>query len=167
MTRPRDNRNVVLIGMPGVGKSTVGVLLAKATSRDFLDTDVHIQVRQGRRLQEILDADGRAAFMRMEERYLLGLDLRDHVIATGGSVVYSEAAMRHLAARGVIVYLRLALPLLERRISNLGVRGVVMARGQTLADLYAERSPLYQRWGQVILDCDGLTADQVVRELPC
>ena len=114
----RDN-NIVLIGMPGVGKSTVGVLLAKALSRDFTDTDLYIQSRECRRLQDILDGHGRDIFLTLEERYILTLDCRGHVIATGGSVVYSEPAMDHLADAGIIVHLDLPFDQLERRINNL------------------------------------------------
>ena len=157
--------NLVLIGMPGVGKSTVGVLLAKATSRDFLDTDVFIQAREGRALQAILDAEGRDAFCRLEERYTLALDCRDHVIATGGSVVYSRAAMTHLRNSGAVVHLTLPLALLEQRITNMAWRGIVMAPGQTLAQVYAQREPLYRQWADVTVPCDGRTADQVVADV--
>jgi len=155
-------QNVVLIGMPGVGKSTVGVLLAKAMSRSFVDTDVEIQAREGRRLQEIIDADGLAAFRAVEERDICALDCRGHVIATGGSVVYSAKAMAHLKRNGIVVLLELALPLLERRLTNLGSRGVVMAQGQTLASLFAERRALYERYAEVRIDCAGLTHEQTV-----
>ena len=111
--------NIVLIGMPGVGKSTVGVLLAKALSRDFADTDLYIQSRECRRLQEILDGHGRDVFLILEERYVLTLDMQGYVIATGGSVVYSKHAMEHLAATGVIVHLELPFELLERRLSTI------------------------------------------------
>jgi shikimate kinase len=163
--RDIDSSNVVLIGMPYAGKSTVGVLLAKAMSRDFLDTDVYIQVRQGRPLQAILDAEGLAGFCRIEEQCVVSLDCRRHVIATGGSVVYSSAAMAHLRASGAIVYLHLALPELEARVSNLDSRGVVMAPGQTLKDLYAERQGLYRAWADTIVDCKGKTHHQVVQEI--
>jgi shikimate kinase len=162
MIRRTSGQNLVLIGMPGVGKSTVGVLLAKATSRDFLDTDVLIQAREGRSLQQILDAEGRAAFVRLEERYLIGLETSGCVIATGGSAVYSAGAMTHLAARGRIIYLRLPLEVLQERVTNLGARGIVKEPQQTLAEIFRERSPLYARWAQVTIDCLGRTPDQVV-----
>jgi len=159
------DRNIVLIGMPGVGKSTVGVLLAKATGRGFHDTDEHMQARERRRLQAILDAEGLDAFCRLEQAHVLELDLRAHVIATGGSVVYSEAAMERLRTGGESVYLRAEIAHLAERIDNLATRGVVIARGQTLADLYAQRRPLYERWAQVTVDCDDKTQDQVVAEI--
>ncbi|NOZ22299.1 MAG: shikimate kinase [Planctomycetes bacterium] len=148
--------------MPGVGKSTVGVLLAKVTSRDFVDTDVVIQSREGRRLQDIIDTEGTAAFRKIEEQALLSLDLRRHVIATGGSVVYSERAMKHLGASGAIVHLDLPFDALERRITDLDSRGVVMEPGQTLRDLFDERQPLYRRYADATIDCTGLTHEQTV-----
>jgi len=157
----RDN-NIVLIGMPGVGKSTVGVLLAKALSRDFTDTDLYIQSRECRRLQDILDGHGRDIFLTLEERYILTLDCRGHVIATGGSVVYSEPAMDHLADAGIIVHLDLPFDQLERRINNLPTRGVVMASDQTLRTLYDERQPLYRHYADVAVPCEGRGHDEVV-----
>lgn len=154
--------NIVLIGMPGVGKSTVGVLLAKALSRDFADTDLYIQSRECRRLQEILDGHGRDVFLILEERYVLTLDMQGYVIATGGSVVYSKHAMEHLAATGVIVHLELPFELLERRINNLPTRGVVMGAGQTLRTLYDEREPLYQQYADVTVSCEGLGHEDTV-----
>ena len=161
MTRSAGKSNLVLIGMPGVGKSTVGVLLAKAAARHFLDTDVHIQAHEGRTLQAILAADGREAFCRLEERYTLALDLRGHVIATGGSVVYSDRAMRHLAAAGTVIWLRLPLAVLERRLSDVAWRGIVMSPGQTLAEVFAEREPLYAKWAELAVDTEGMKADEV------
>ncbi|HSR12885.1 MAG TPA: shikimate kinase [Thermodesulfobacteriota bacterium] len=157
--------NIVLIGMPGVGKSTIGVLLAKAISRDFLDTDVSIQAKEGRTLQEILDREGREAFCRLEERHILSLDCRSCVIATGGSVVYHPEAMRRLKASGIIVHLELDLPALESRLANLPSRGVVMAPGQTLAQLFEEREPLYRRYSEVTVDCAGRTHEEIVEKI--
>ncbi len=156
-----DN-NIVLIGMPGVGKSTIGVLVAKALSRDFTDTDLYIQSRECRRLQDILDGSGRDTFLALEERYILSLECRAHVLATGGSVVYSKPAMAHLADGGIIVHLDLPFDLLERRISNLPTRGVVMASGQSLRTLYDERQPLYRKYADIMVSCAGLTHDEAV-----
>jgi len=155
-------RNIVLIGMAGAGKSTVGVLLAKALSRTFIDTDLLIQAAEGRRLQEILDRDGIEAFRRLEEKHLLGLSARGAVIATGGSVVYSARAMAHLKDNGVAVYLYLPVDALERRVTNLDSRGIVMAPGQTFAELYRERQPLYEKYADLTIDCSGLGHDAVV-----
>ncbi len=173
-SKPRANRNgarmrkaacganIVLIGMPGAGKSTVGVLLAKALSRDFLDTDVYIQAKQGRTLQEIIDQDGMPAFCRIEERRVLSLKCRTSVIATGGSVVYSPAAMARLQASGIIIHLDLDLAALEKRLTDLSSRGVVMGPGQTLPQLFAEREPLYRKYADLTIDCAGFTHEEIV-----
>ena len=157
-----NDRNIILIGMPGVGKSTVGVLLAKVTSRSFVDTDVLIQAKEGRRLQEIIDTDGTAAFRTIEERDILSLKCHGYVIATGGSVVYSDRAMRHLKSSGAAVHLYLPFPVLEKRITDLDSRGIVIERDQTLKDLFDERQPLYERYADATVDCTGLTHEQVV-----
>jgi len=157
--------NIILIGMPGVGKSTVGVLLAKDTGKGFLDTDVWIQACTGRTLQDMLDADGLEAFCQMEQRHICALAVTGCVVATGGSAVYSDAAMRHLGATGPVVYLGLALEPLQRRITNLATRGVVIARGRTLEDLYYERRPLYERWADLTIDCGDRTQDELAAEI--
>jgi len=160
--QPAPERNVVLIGMPGVGKSTIGVLLAKALSCSFIDTDVVIQALEGRRLQDVIDEEGLEAFCALEERHILDLACGGHVIATGGSVVYSAAAMSHLRASGVIVHLDLPLEELKRRLRNLDSRGVVMAPGQTVDELYEERRPLYREHADVTIQCAGLTHEDAV-----
>jgi shikimate kinase len=159
------NANIVLIGMPAVGKSTIGVLLAKAVSRDFLDTDVYIQAREGRSLQEIIDREGPAEFCRIEERHILSLACRGKVIATGGSVVYSPAAMDHLRSCGAVVHLTLDLPAIRQRLTNLDSRGVVMAPGKTLDLLYEERMPLYGQYADFSVSCRGKTHEEIVAEI--
>lgn len=156
------NPNIVLIGMPGAGKSTVGVLLAKALSLAFMDTDVVIQSLEGRRLQEILDAEGVDSFRRIEERHVLALRCEGHVIATGGSVVYSDAAMAHLRRGGLVVYLDVPLALLAVRLGNLPTRGVARAAGQSIESLQAEREPLYRRYADVTIACAGMSHEGVV-----
>ena len=159
------DKNIVLIGMPGVGKSTVGVLLAKALGRYFLDTDVFIQAAIGRSLQEIIDTDGLATFCKIEEDYATCIDLTNAVIATGGSVVYSEKAMRFLAEHGVIVHLDLPVERIEQRLANLPTRGVVMEKGQTIRSLYNQRQPLYRKYAQITIDCTDKTHEQIVVEI--
>ncbi len=154
--------NIILIGMPGAGKSTLGVLLAKALGYDFVDTDVTFQAHEGRLLQQILDGEGVDGFCELEARHMLALELRRCVVATGGSVVYSAAAMQHLAATGTVVYLQIDLPELLPRLANLDVRGVVMRNGQTLGDLYAERVPLYERYANLTVPCGGDDHEQTV-----
>jgi len=154
--------NVVLIGMTGVGKSTVGVLLAKALSRDFVDTDVLIQRAEGRRLQDILNEEGLDRFLQIEERHVLALAIDNAVISTGGSVVYSEAAMAHLKRGATVVYLSLPLADLEKRVTDMDSRGIAIAPGQSFAELYRERMVLYQRYADVTVDCRGLNQDETV-----
>jgi shikimate kinase len=163
MSGPRGN--IVLIGMAGAGKSTVGVLLAKALSRNFIDTDLLLQSAARRRLQEILDAEGIEAFRRLEEKCVLGISARDAVIATGGSVVYSARAMAHLKAAGTVVYLSLPASALEGRVTNLDSRGIVISPGQSFAELIREREPLYERYAEVTVDCSGLTHEAVVQRI--
>lgn len=158
--------HVVLIGMPGVGKSTVGVLLAKATGRDFVDTDVVIQAESGQPLAELIQRRGIEGFCRIEERVVAGLTLaRPSVIATGGSVVYSEPAMGILKDGGAVVYLAIDPAVLAERLADLKARGVVMLPDQSLASLHAERDALYRAWADVIVPCDGLNQDGVVAEV--
>jgi shikimate kinase len=158
-------RNVILIGPPGVGKSTVGVLLAKALSMPFVDTDILIQAAEARRLQDILDAEGIEAFKQIEERHILALDAQGYVIATGGSVVYSPASMEHLRRSGTVVFLTLPCDALLKRIEDLHTRGVVIPASQTFRRMYEERLPLYRLYADITMDCDGLSHEQVVIQI--
>jgi shikimate kinase len=162
---PEARRNLVLIGMPGVGKSTVGVLLAKATGRDFVDTDVFVQAREGASLPELLARHGRAGFLTLEERQVLALDAQNAVIATGGSVVYGERAMEKLKGSGLVVHLALPLPALAARLGSLAARGVVIDPDQDLAQLYGERIPLYRKWADVEIDAERLSHEAVVARI--
>ena len=153
--------NIVLIGMPGAGKSTVGVILAKWTSRDFVDTDVLIQTLEGRSLQEILDAEGHMALRRIEEDVLLGVHLHNHVIATGGSAAYSDAAMGHLGSDGVIAFLDVELPVLMSRVHDFDTRGLAKRPDQSFAELYEERLALYTKYADTTIRCGALTQEQV------
>lgn len=158
-------QNVVLIGMPGAGKSTLGVLLAKALSMPFLDTDIHIQTREGNSLRQILQVRGMAGFKQLEERYILSLECSGHVIATGGSAVYSRPAMDHLRSRGTLVFLDLSLDRLEARVRDMDARGIVRAPGQDLVSLFEERMPLYRRYADVTVRCDGKGHERIVEEV--
>lgn len=157
--------NIVLIGMPGCGKSTVGVLLAKAMGFDFLDTDVLLQAREGKLLQQMIDEEGIDSFLRKEEEAVLSVSCDRTVIATGGSVVYSERAMESLRRKATVVYIELPYGEVERRLSNLATRGVTLRPGQTLRDLYEERVPLYRRSADWTLHADGLSIEQTVGAL--
>ena len=160
-----SNKNVVLIGMPGVGKSTVGVLLAKRLNFSFLDTDIYIQTREGKSLQELIQIYGAEGFCDIEQRCVLSLNVTFHVIAPGGSVVYRPKAMEHLRTNGLIFHLDLELDRLKKRLDDIDARGVVIAPGQRLEDLYAERQPLYSRFADFTTDTNGLTPDQVVGKI--
>jgi shikimate kinase len=157
--------NLVLIGMPGAGKSTVGVLLAKLTARNFVDTDLLIQSAAGRPLQHIVDNDGYGALRQLEETVLLRLAVTNHVIATGGSAVYSERAMGHLKTDGLVIYLDVDLATLLTRLTDYATRGLAKRPDQDLADLLAERSALYQRYADLIIDCSGLNHEQVCERI--
>ncbi|MGB8225303.1 MAG: shikimate kinase [Sedimentisphaerales bacterium] len=160
-----DKNNIVLIGMPAVGKSTIGVLLAKRLGRYFLDTDVFIQAVSGRGLQEIIDTDGLEKFCELEAEHITCIDRTNCVIATGGSVVYSEVAMNHLKETSEIVYLNLPLEVIKKRLTDLNIRGVVMSKGQSLDDLYKKRTPLYKKWADITIDCLNLTHENVVEKI--
>lgn len=157
--------NVVLIGMPGCGKSTVGVLLAKALGMSFVDTDVVLQARERRKLQTIINEIGIDAFLLREEEAILGLDCDRTVVATGGSVVYGRRAMEHLHAHGVVVYIRLPYKIIQARLSNLATRGVTLRPGQTLRDLYDERVPLYEAEADIVFDAQDGDIEQTVERI--
>jgi shikimate kinase len=157
--------NIVLIGMPGCGKSTVGVLLAKRLGLDFVDTDLLIQTDKGMSLPRLIETYGMDAFCEMECEQAQRLDLSDAVIATGGSAVYYECAMRHLQADGVVVYLYLPEPELHRRLGDLIKRGVVLEPGQTLTALYKKRTPLYEQWADLSVDLSGLGHEAAVEAI--
>ena len=157
--------NIVLVGMPGSGKSTIGVLLAKRLGYAFLDTDIYIQTQEGEHLFQIIRRLGSAGFCQLEEAYLLRVACHQHVIATGGSAVYSEAAMQHLHRNGVIVYLDLDPERLSARLANLDARGVVRSPGQSIAGLHRERAPLYLRHADIQIVCGSATPEQIVRKI--
>ena len=151
-------KNIIIIGMPGAGKSTMGVVLAKTLGRNFIDTDIVIQEHAGRLLQEIIDEEGPEAFLAIEEKTILSLhphslQCRNAVIATGGSVVFSEKAMEHLKARGVVIYLKISCEEMVRRLNNITTRGIVLVAGQSLPEMYAQRIPLYEKYADITIDC--------------
>ena len=161
----QTRKNVILIGMPGVGKSTVGVLLAKRLKFAFLDTDIHIQIQEGKSLNELIAHHGTAGFCDLEGNYILSISARASVIATGGSVVYIPKTMEYLQARGRIVHLDLDLSRLQKRLDDMDARGIVIGPDQDLGDLYAERRPLYAKYADITISTDGLSPDQVVGQI--
>jgi shikimate kinase len=163
----KNPSNIVLIGMPGSGKSTVGVILAKLTSRDFVDTDVLIQTSQGRTLQDIVDTQGYMALREVEERILLKLDCSNHVIATGGSAVYSHAAMTHLKSNGTVVFLNVELSVLKARIHDYATRGLAKRPDQSFDELFEERFILYTKYADVTIECKDFTQEKVCEKIIC
>ncbi len=152
---------ISLIGMPGVGKSTVGVILAKLIGLRFADTDLDIQVRENATLQQILERHGHLHLRALEQDVLLEISLDRAIISTGGSVVYSEQVMRRLKSAGPVVYLAADLPLLQRRVAAAPLRGIASSSVQTYAEVYAERTPLYRRYADVTVNATGGCADEV------
>ncbi|WP_422133000.1 MULTISPECIES: shikimate kinase [unclassified Endozoicomonas] len=157
--------NITLIGMPGAGKSTIGIILAKDLAFGFLDTDVLIQISQQKTLQDIVDGSGYMSLRDIEEAELLKVNLKRHIIATGGSAVYSEAAMKHLAKESVIVFLDLDLEQIRQRIHNFDTRGIARAEDQTIEDLFEERVMLYKKYADVTIDCRTLCQDSLALEI--
>lgn len=154
--------NVVLIGMPGCGKSTVGVLLAKSMLMHFVDTDLVIQNTHKKSLCALIEERGLNAFKQIENDVLAALKVDGSVIATGGSAVYGTEAMAHLAENGRIVYLDVSLEAIKSRLSDIKTRGVAMPEGCTIDQLYAERRPLYEAYAHLTVDCNGRTAEECV-----
>jgi shikimate kinase len=149
---PMTRSNLVLVGMPGSGKSTLGVLAAKQLGFDFVDTDLLYQTREGLKLHEILARDGAAGFLTGEDRLLAGLAVAKTMVSTGGSAVYHDAGMANLRRQGTVVWIDVPYPEIERRLGDLSTRGVVLGPGQTLKDLYDQRQPLYKKWADLRLE---------------
>ena len=148
--------------MPSAGKSTVGIILAKNIKKDFLDTDVLIQNQQGLLLQDILDKFGTGYFIKAEQDAILSLDIQNTVIATGGSAVYSHSAMEHLRKSGIIIYLKIDIHGVIKRLNNINTRGIVLGKGQTLSDIYNERKYLYEKYADITVECSNLSIGETV-----
>lgn len=155
-------KNIVLIGMPACGKSTIGVILAKTLGMDFLDTDLLLQKQEGFLLQALIDQKGMAYFLAAEERAIRSLACENTVIATGGSAVYSESGMKHLQGLGAIVYLKLSFQTIETRMVNIHSRGIAMGSDKSFFSLYKKRIPLYEKWGDIQADVENKNVEQSV-----
>lgn len=157
--------NIILIGMPGVGKSTLGVVLAKVLGFQFIDADLLIQEQERKKLHQIIREVGINGFMEIENQVNASIEAERSVIATGGSVVYCQQAMSHLKEIGTVVYLKVSLSTLEKRLGNLKRRGVILKKGQTLKDLYEERVPLYEKYADVVVDEKGRDLEECLQLL--
>ncbi len=157
--------NIVLIGMPGVGKSTIGVILAKVLGYSFLDADLLIQEQEGKLLREIIEEKGTDGFIQVENRVNASIRADRAIIATGGSVVYGKEAMEHLKEIGRVVYLKVSYAILEKRLADIKGRGVVLKEGQTLETLFEERSKLYEQYADIEVSEEGLDVEQTVEKL--
>lgn len=153
--------NVTLIGMPGAGKSTTGIILAKYLSRGFLDTDVLIQISRQKSLQKMIDENGYLTLRKIEEEEILRIDVENHVIATGGSAVYSSKAMSHLQDISNIVFLAVDFEIILQRIRNFDTRGIAKGKSQTFRDLYDERQILYEKYAEWTINCNNITQEEI------
>ena len=158
-------KNIVLIGMPGAGKSTVGVVLAKVVGHKFVDSDLVIQETYGKLLHELITELGLNGFLEIENQVNAGLDMTKSIIATGGSVIYGKEAMEHLKEIGLVVYLKLSLESIADRLGDLQQRGVALKEGWGLKELYEERVPLYEKYADLTIDCEEKSIRQITEEI--
>ncbi len=157
--------NYILIGMPGSGKSTIGVLLAKELGLDFIDTDIVLQRKTGRNLCDIINSEGIDTFLKIENEVLKSISTEDAVISTGGSAIYCYEGMENLKKYGTVIYLKVELDELKKRLNNIKTRGIAMEKGTTIDDLFCERTPLYEKWADITVLCDGETAEENLRKV--
>lgn len=157
-----NKQNIILIGMPGAGKSTIGVVLAKNLGFQFLDSDLCIQEKEDRLLYEIISSEGIEGFLEIENRVNASITMKHCVIATGGSAVYGKEAMTHFKQDGIIIYLKLPFFSIEERLGDLNKRGVVLKDGQTLKSIYDERIPLYEKYADITIDCQDMQIKDIV-----
>jgi shikimate kinase len=155
-------RNIVLIGMPGAGKSTVGVILAKVLGFHFIDSDLLIQEQENCLLKDIIERDGLEGLIAIENQVNRDIRTQNSVIATGGSVIYGKEAMNHLREIGIVVYIKLSFETIDNRLGNIKQRGVVFREGQTLQSLYEERCPLYEKYAHIIVDGEELSMEELM-----
>lgn len=157
--------NIILVGMPGAGKSTIGVVLAKRLGYRFLDSDLLIQETYNKLLHQMIEQDGIDAFLEKEGEVNAGITGHKQVIATGGSAIYSNKAMTHLKEIGTVIYLRLSYESIKQRLGDLNQRGVTIKEGQTLKGLYEERIPYYEQFADRCIDCENKSIREIVTEI--
>jgi shikimate kinase len=158
-------KNIVIIGMPSAGKSTVGVILAKTLGMNFTDTDIVIQENTGRLLQEIINTDGIDAFLKIEESTILSLNCNNSIVATGGSVVFSHRSMDYLKKDSLVIYLNLVFEEMVQRLNNITTRGIVLAEGQSLLDMYNQRISLYEKYADITIDCSKEDVEDIIEKV--
>lgn len=157
--------NIILVGMPACGKSIIGVVLAKTLKKQFIDTDLLIQERENKGLQEIIDTLGNDYFKKIEETILCEIDVENTVISTGGSAIYYPKALNHLKEKGTVIYMKVSLKTIKARLNNIKSRGVTLAPGETIAELYRDRIPLYEQRADIIIDTEGLSVEETVEKI--
>lgn len=157
--------NIILIGMPACGKSTIGVVLAKTMGMRFLDTDLLIQEREGALLQDLINGKGNDYFKKVEEYVLRSINAENTIISTGGSAVYYPKAIEHFKKNGKIIYIKVSYDTIEKRLNNITTRGITMAPGETLKDLYDKRIPLYEASADLVIETDGLTVEEAIEQI--
>lgn len=159
-------KNVIMVGMPGSGKSTVGVILAKSLGYDFIDTDLVICKKEGKKLQQIIDREGLERFLEIEQQVGVEIAPESSVVATGGSMILSDAAMKNLKRNGVVVYVSVPLNILKKRITNMKTRGIAFKKGETLEDIFRERTPLYEKYADItITACEDTVPEDCVNQI--
>ena len=158
-------KNIVLIGMPSAGKSTGGVILAKTLGMNFTDTDIVIQENTGRLLQVIINTDGIDGFLKIEESTILSLNCNNSIIATGGSVVFSDRSMDYLKKDSLVIYLHIAFEEMVQRLNNITTRGIVFAEGESLLEMYNQRIPLYEKYADITIDCSKVDIEDIVEKV--
>lgn len=161
----QQKTNYILIGMPGAGKSTIGVILAKILGYQFIDSDLLIQEKEQRLLKDIITEEGIDGFIAIENQVNAEIEVENTVIATGGSVVYGQEAMQHLQSMGTVIYIKLSFTTLTNRLGNIKQRGVVLRQGQDLKDLYEERCPLYERYADLVVEAEDLDVEELLDKI--
>jgi len=165
MKKNCSGKNIVIIGMPSAGKSTIGVILAKTLGMNFTDTDILIQENTGRLLQEIITTEGIDAFLKIEESTILSLYCTNSIIATGGSVVFSDRSIHYLKKDSLVIYLHIFFEEMVHRLNNITTRGIVLAEGQSLLDMYNQRIPLYEKYADITIDCSKEDVEDIIKNL--